>query len=200
VTAAPHLDLTRLPSYGFGPRATMYWGTLAFITLEGTGFALAIGSYLYLMAVNREWPIGARPPDLLPGSLITLVMIASAIPNYFLKRWARHEQLALIRVGLVAMSLIGVLLLAIRAYEFPLLNVSWDTNAYGSILWFLLGLHTTHLLTDVGDTAVLAVLMFTRHGATGRRCSDVEDNGVYWDFVVLSWMPMYLLIYWVPRW
>jgi cytochrome c oxidase subunit III len=101
---------------------------------------------------------------------------------------------------MVVMTAVGLLLLAIRAFEFRVLNVSWDTNAYGSIVWFLLGLHTTHLLTDVGDTAVLAVLMFTRHADVGRRYTDVEDNAVYWDFVVLSWLPIYVLIYWVPRW
>jgi hypothetical protein len=35
---------------------------------------------------------------------------------------------------------------------------------------------------------------------TGKRFSDTEDNGVYWDFVVLSWLPIYVLLYWVPRW
>ena len=38
--------------------------------------------------------------------------------------------------------------LAIRGYEFANLNVRWDANAYGSILWVILGLHTTHLATD----------------------------------------------------
>jgi heme/copper-type cytochrome/quinol oxidase subunit 3 len=33
------------------------------------------------------------------------------------------------------------------------LNVSWDANAYGSVVWLLLGLHTTHLITDTIDTA-----------------------------------------------
>jgi heme/copper-type cytochrome/quinol oxidase subunit 3 len=42
--------------------------------------------------------------------------------------------------------------------------------------------------------------MFTRHADVGRRYTDVEDNAVYWDFVVLSWLPIYVLIYWVPRW
>jgi len=196
----PRLDLAKLPNYGFGSRMTNYWGTLAFILLEGTGFALAIGTYLYLMTVNPRWPVDAPPPGLPPGSLLTLFMVVSAIPNYFVKYWARHERLKSIRIGLVLMTLIGLVLLAIRAFEFPALNISWDTNAYGSIVWFLLGLHTTHLLTDVGDTAVLTVLMFTRHAEAGRRYSDVEDNGVYWDFVVLSWLPIYALIYWMPRW
>jgi heme/copper-type cytochrome/quinol oxidase subunit 3 len=105
-----------------------------------------------------------------------------------------------VRVGLVIMSVVGIVLLVIRAFEFPILNVSWDTNAYGSIVWFLLGLHTTHLATDVGDTIVLTALMFTRHGHSGRRFSDSEDNATYWDFVVLSWIPIYILLYWVPRW
>jgi len=75
----------------------------------------------------------------------------------------------------------------------------WDANAYGSIVWLLLGLHTIHLLTDLGDTIVLAVLMFTRHGTVGKRLGDVADNATYWNFVVASWLPIYFLIYWVPR-
>ena len=97
------------------------------------------------------------------------------------------------------MSLAGILPLVVRAFEFPALKILWDANAYGSIVWILLGLHTTHLLTDLGDTLVLTALMFTRHGRTGRRFSDVHDNAFYWDFVVVSWIPIYLLIYWAPR-
>ena len=45
----------------------------------------------------------------------------------------------------------------------------------------------------------LSALMFTRHGDMIRRFSDVNDNAVYWDFVVVSWLPIYALIYWFPR-
>ena len=31
----------------------------------------------------------------------------------------------------------------VRVFEFRSLNVWWDTNAYGSVVWTLLGLHTT---------------------------------------------------------
>ena len=40
----------------------------------------------------------------------------------------------------------------------------------------LLGLHTTHIITDLADTLVLAALMFTRHGDNKRRFGDVQDN------------------------
>ncbi len=192
-------DLSSLPGHGRGPASATWWGTLSFIVLEGTGFALAIAMYLYLLALAPEWPLRAAKPDLLPGTLVTLMLLASFVPNLLVGRWASREDLGRVRIGLVAMSLLGILPLIARFYEFGALNVSWDTNAYGSVLWLMLGLHTTHLLTDLADTLVLTVLMFTRHGRNGRRFGDVEDNALYWNFVVLTWLPLYLCIYWVPR-
>ena len=43
----------------------------------------------------------------------------------------------------------------VRIYEFAHLNVSWDRDAYGSIVWLTLGLHTTHIVTDFLDSIVL---------------------------------------------
>ena len=44
----PSSTFPDLPHYGFGSRMTTWWGTLGFCVLEGTGFALAAGAYLYL--------------------------------------------------------------------------------------------------------------------------------------------------------
>jgi cytochrome c oxidase subunit III len=194
----PVQDLSGLPDYAFGPRMTMWWGTLGFCALEGTGFALAAGTYLYLVWLNPQWPLADVPPDLLWSSLLTAVLVASAWPNRLAGAAAKEEDLPRVRLLLVAMSVIGVVILAIRAFEFGTLHVRWDQNAYGSIVWALLGLHTAHILTDVIDTFVLTALMFTRH-AHGKRFSDMEDNAFYWNFVILSWLPIYILIYWVPR-
>jgi cytochrome c oxidase subunit III len=30
--------------------------------------------------------------------------------------------------------------------------------------------------------------------------SDVADMVFYWLFMVLAWMPLYVLCFWVPRW
>jgi heme/copper-type cytochrome/quinol oxidase subunit 3 len=53
--------------------------------------------------------------------------------------------------------------------------------------------------TDVADTLVLTVLMFTKHSKSKRRLTDVGENAIYWNFVVIGWLPIYGLIYWVPR-
>lgn len=196
--ARPVRDLAMLPDTGFGPGSTPWWGVLGFIALEGSGFAIAIGAYLYLYVIAGQWPFGAVPPNHWPGTLITVVLIASAIPNWWTDKAAHAENLRRMRIGLVAMSVIGAATVAIRFWEFAHLNVRWDQNAYGSILWLLLGLHATHLITDLGDTLVLTVLMFTRH-AIPRRFSDVGDNCFYWYFVIATWLPLYLLIYWLPQ-
>jgi cytochrome c oxidase subunit III len=173
-------------------------GRLPFIVLEGTGFAIGAAAYLYLMVINPDWPLDIGPPDLFWSSVILLVLLASLWPNRLIERSARAENLPRVRRDLVILSAIGLLLLVLRIYEFAALEISWDRNAYGSVLWLLIGLHTAHLLTDVGDTLVLTALMFTRHGH-GKRFSDVEDNALYWYFVVGGWVFLYVLVYWVPR-
>jgi cytochrome c oxidase subunit I+III len=103
-----------------------------------------------------------------------------------------------VRICLLASIAFGLVFSAVRGFEFAALNVQWDTNAYGSIIWALLALHTTHIGTDLADTMVLTALMFTRHGH-GRRFVDVSENSFYWYFVVLTWLPIYAVIYLVPR-
>lgn len=192
-------DLSALPTYGFGPTSPMWWGTLGFFVIEGMGFALALGTYFYLVQQNPHWPLAPVPPDHWAGTLNTVLLLASLWPNRVTDRDAHAEDLGRVRRDLVIMSFVALVTVAVRLYEFTGLGVRWDQNAYGSITWILLGLHLAHLITDAGDTLVLTALMFTPR-ATGKRFSDVSDNAFYWYFVVLSWLPIYLAVYWLPRW
>jgi cytochrome c oxidase subunit III len=193
------IDLSRLPAHGMGTASITWWGTLAFMLIEGTGFALVVATYLYLMSVAATWPIDAPLPDLLPGTLLTGLLLISLLPNILVSRWAERHDLHRVRVGMVLMCVLGAAPLIARAYEFQAMHVMWDSNAYGSIVWILLGLHTTHIITDLADTIVLTALMFTRHGENTRRFGDVKDNAMYWNFVVATWLPLYACLYWVPR-
>lgn len=194
----PVHDVGSLPTWGFDSRGTPWWGTLGFIAIEGTGFGLAIAAYLYLLAVNPKWPLGPPPGPIWPGTALAVVLVASALPNWWTNRAAWRQDLGAVRIWLVIMSAIGLVTIMIRLFEIASLNLRWDSNAYGSVVWLILGLHATHIATDVADTLVLTVLMFTPH-AQPRRFSDVTDNVFYWYFVVASWLPLYALIYWAPR-
>lgn len=193
------LDVRDLPTYAFSHRSIMWWATLGLMVIESTVFALAVMTYFYLRSLSADWPINAIPPDLLWGTVNTVILLLSAIPNHFAKREAERLNRVRARNWLLVCLLSAILFLAVRAFEFATLNVSWTLNAYGSIVWLLLGLHTVHLITDTIDTSVLTVLLYTGP-LEGKRYVDVSENAAYWYFVVVSWLPIYAVIYWAPRW
>lgn len=193
-------DLSELPDHAFSHRSLTWWGVVGFMVIEGTAFALVIAAYFFLMSHEQHWaPQPLQPPGLVAGTLFTLIVLLSEIPNTMVKRAAEAEDVAAVRRLLPWMVAIGGVLLVIRGFEFNSLNVMWYSSAYGSIIWALLLLHTTHVGTDWADTIVLAALMRTSHGESPRRLVDTDENALYWRFVWLSWLPIYALIYWVPR-
>lgn len=192
------LDVSELPTVVFSHRSLMWWGTLGVMAIEGTVFALAVMAYFYLRSHQETWPITAPPPDLLWGTLNTVVMLVSFWPAHMAKRAAEKMDLHGVRRWLVAGVLVALVFTVIRGFEFSTLNVRWDSNAYGSVVWLLLGLHTTHILTDLLDTIVLTVLFFTGP-LDGKRFVDVSENSFYWYFVVAAWLPIYFVIYWGAR-
>jgi cytochrome c oxidase subunit 3 len=192
------IDAADMPSYGFSHRSLMWWGTFGMMAIEGTVFVLAIIVYFYVRTRVNEWPPSALPPELLWGTANTILMLVSCIPNHWTKRAAEAEDLPKVRIGMWICVLFGVGFLVLRAFEFTALNVRWDTNAYGSAVWMLLSLHTMHVATDFWDTAVLAVLMMSDK-IEGKRFVDVSENGMYWYFVVLAWIPIYAVIYFGPH-
>src|SRR5215216_3527335 len=151
-STARTIDVSALPTFAFGNRSILWWGTLGLVAIEGTVFALAIASYVYLRGRVPEWPPNLPPPRLFWGSLNTVIMLVSIVPNELTKRAAERLDLAKSRLWLVVCVVIGLAFLTVRVFEFGTLNCRWDTNAYGSIVWTLMGLHTTHLLTDWIDT------------------------------------------------
>jgi heme/copper-type cytochrome/quinol oxidase subunit 3 len=193
------VDAARLPSFDFGHRSLMWWGTLGIMAIEGMAFVLAAVMYFYIWSRAGSWPPDTLPPDLRWGTLNLLILLGSCIPNEYTKRAAERFDLRGARIGLVVCIGFGVAFIGVRALEFTTLNVSWDTNAYGSAVYLLLGLHTTHLVTDVADSVVLAVLMFTGP-LEGSRFADVSENAMYWYFVVAAWVPIYAILYLAPRW
>ena len=193
------LDVSALPPGAFGSRTLMFWGTLGIVVIESTVFALAIAAYFYLVTRFPVWPPhGVAAPDLRWGTLNTLILLASLVPNELARRAGEHVDLHRVRTWMVVCLVFAIGFNLVRAYEFAHLNVMWDHDAYGSIVWLILGLHTTHIVTDFLDSSVLTVLMFTGP-VEEHRFVDVEENAVYWYFVVLAWLPIYGVIYWAPR-
>jgi cytochrome c oxidase subunit 3 len=192
------LDVSVLPDVVFGHRSLIWLGTVGMMAIEGTMFAIVIASYFYLRTRTTDWPPGVSNPALTFGTLNLIVFLLSGFPNQWTKKAAEKGDARKSRIGLLIMSGVAVANMALRVFEFPSLNCGWDSNAYGSAVWMLLGLHTVHLVTDAFDTFVLTALSF-RDPIEGRRFMDISENGEYWYFVLLTWVPIYFVIYIAPR-
>ncbi|HEX7890141.1 MAG TPA: cytochrome c oxidase subunit 3 [Ramlibacter sp.] len=192
------LDVSGLPTIVFGHRSLMWWGTLGVMAIEGTVFALAVMAYFYLRSHQETWPISSNPPDLLWGIVNTVILVVSVFPAIMAQKAGEKLNLRGVQFWLVVSVLFGVGFTIVRGFEFATLNVRWDSSAYGSVVWLLMGLHTTHIVTDLLDTIVLTVLFF-KGPLDGKRYVDVSENSFYWYFVVAAWIPIWLVVYWGAR-
>jgi heme/copper-type cytochrome/quinol oxidase subunit 3 len=192
-------DLSGLPESARGPRSVVWWGNVGFMLIEGTAFALAAGAYLYLRSESPHWPPRGDPlPRLMWSAVFTVGLILSELPNRWVAKQAKARNAAPVRIGVSLMTVLGLALLALRGFEIAVLVPKWDHDAYSSALWLLMILHTSHVVTDLGDTAVQAAWLYS-HEIGDDQFADVEDNCNYWTFVVIAWAPIYALVYWVPR-
>ena len=124
--------------------------------------------------------------------------MASVLPNLWVSRKAHRKDESGVRRGTLMMALIGVVLLVLRGFELAAVQVDWQHDAYGSLVWMLLVLHTSHLVTELGETMVQSVWLFT-HEIGSDQYSDVQDNSEYWHFVVIAWLPIFFVLYCLPR-
>src|SRR5690242_14883870 len=120
----------------------MWWGTFGLVVIEGTAFALGIGAYFFLFTRYPHWPpSGTIPPDLTWGTINTVILLVSMVPNQLAKRAGEQVNLTGVRVWMVVCLIFALAFNVIRFVEFRHLNVRWDHDAYGSVVWLLLGLH-----------------------------------------------------------
>ena len=89
-------------------------------------------------------------------------------------------------------------LLILRILEFNSLNTRWDNDAYGSIVWITIGMHSTLLLVDWLESLFI-MLIFWLGPVEKKHFSDADDDAFYWYFMVGSWVPLYFLLYLFPR-
>lgn len=199
MSVAREIDVSKLPKVAFDSRSLMWWGILGFLAIETTMLAICLVSYFYLRGNEWTWPPAPNaPPNLAAGTATMLLLLASLAPMIRVDSVARRFELRRTTVAHVVTVLFGIAFLVTRWLEFGRLNVRWDTNAYGSVVWTIMGLHTAHLLAEVVETAYFTFFL-TKHPKPNY-FTDATDNALYWYFIVAIWIPCYVTIYLVPRW
>jgi len=195
------MDLRGLPDVVFGPRDIMWWGTLGFVLIEGFTLVLCAAAYVYVTQNFPTWPPQNTPlPSVVAPTVQVVVMLVSLLPAQWTANAARRYDLGTVRIGLVIATAFGIAIVGLRAWELLVsLNVKWDANAYGSVQWLVLGTHATLLAVELVEIGGM-MLLFWLAPVEEKHMSDVADMVFYWYFMVLSWLPLYVLCFWLPRW
>jgi cytochrome c oxidase subunit I+III len=157
-------------------------------------------SYLYVRKNYFAWPPERTPfPDLLIPTIQVVVMLVSLLPAHLAKRSALELNRGSTALWLWVSTVFGFAILALRWFELQALHTRWDTHAYGSVAWAVLGFHGTLLVLDIFDTIGLAFLMSAGR-ASAKHFPATAENSDYWSFIMLAWIPLYVLVFLSPRW
>jgi cytochrome c oxidase subunit 3 len=193
------IDVSELPTTGFGSRMTIWWGMVVFLAIEGTVLAMLAATYLYLWRLAPSWPPADTPsPTILRATVNVLLLVASVPLATLGDRAARREDDRQTLAYVLAVLGVGVVALVLRGFELHDLNCRWSDNAYASTVWTITGMHGTHLLVETLENLLLAIVFVT--GKRERKhFVDVHVNMVYWYFVVGAWVPLYALVFLLPQ-
>jgi len=193
------IDGSAIPQEPEDFHALVWWGTIGMIVIESTMFVLAIGSYFYLRMHASEWPsMRIGPPALTIPTWNLAVLLVSLAPAIWADKAAHKEDLRGTRRALALTLLLGLIFLALRVGEFHSLNSRCNSSAFASINWTILGLHTTHVAASLAETAVI-LAVFLLKPVERRHFLDARLDGVYWYFVVGAWIPLFCVVFLVPR-
>lgn len=196
----PAADLSALPTVAIGTSSLTWWGTLGFAMIEGTTLVITAAAYIYLRQNFPSWPPERdQLPSLVVPTINLVVMLVSIAPAWLADRASRRLERGPARRWTIVGVVFGIAILVLRWFEFTSLGVRWDTDAYGSAAWTVLGFHTTLLVLEEGESIGMAAMLFKRRLPV-RAMSDLVDASWYWYFVMLVWVPLYVLLYLLPRW
>jgi len=192
------LDVSELPHSRMDSRALIWWGNLSMMTIEGTVFALAFAVFIYLRMNSLDWPPATVPkPDMLLPLIVLFFFNDTATTEIYTDISAKKENLTGVRIGMATFIAMGLSFITIRFFILAQLGYKWSDHAFGSIVWVVFGMHLFHCITASGEN-LLVLIYISVKPATKKRLLDVRCAAVYWYFVILTWLPFFVLIFVQP--
>ncbi len=200
------IDISELPHHEFDTYDPVWWGNNLLLAIETSMFAILIATYFYLRQNFALWPppvaqltATLKPlPQLGYGTAVTILLLFSCVPMVLTDIAARRGNRGVSQIGLVVAVTCGMAAMVLRGFEFSAVYFRWDSNAYGSVVWFMLGMHAMHLLVLTSEAVLLMIWIFTREFDMKHRV-DIVTVAVYWYWVTAIWIVLYAIIYFTPR-
>lgn len=183
-----------------GLQSPAYWGMLTLVAIETVVFATLLSSYFYLRLLSDEWPPPGVPnPKLLLPVINTVVLLTSSGMLLWGTRGLSRGDVRRLKIGLGVAIVLEVVFFTIKMLVSTGLPFSWSDHAYGSIFASIDRLHSLHVVIAIVMAVILLILVFRGEFDAEHRLG-VQVVNVYWQFVALIWLPVFVVLFLVPRW
>jgi heme/copper-type cytochrome/quinol oxidase subunit 3 len=198
MTEPKTIDVSHLPPYDISSQAPLWWGQLLLAVIEGTMFCILMAAYFYVRLRMDVWP---PPGDQYPHKLLATIglipLLLSCIGTYWASEAAKKDDRGGMIKGLLLNLVLAIVFFVIRVLDWYSLNFSYKADAFGTYMWTFLAVHSYDYAGDVIFTLVLLLLVLIgRHGPRVRL--GVHVDSVVWYFLVIIWIPLYVIVYWGP--
>lgn len=196
---AKTLDVSYLRPYEISSQAPLWWGQFLLTVIEATMFSLLIAAFLYVRLRVDVWPPpGDQFPHVLLPTLALIPLFLSTIGSYLASEGAKKNNRKGMVIGLALNLVLAGTFFAMRVVEWHSFNYSYKADSFGTYMWAVMALHSFDYVASMIETAVLFVIVASgRFGPRER--TGVHVDSVLWYFVVLIWIPLYIVMYWGPR-
>lgn len=185
-----------------------YWpsmsqlGMLAFLASLTFFFGALIIAYVWILSGR---PTDGDQPIHIPAALwwSTLILLASGLTLAAARYAIRRGRVDSYRRGVLATAILGLLFLisqALACRDLFTQGVFVAANPRGNVFYTFTGFHALHLFGGLGALTLLVrgslALTPDEESPLRRARNRAGLIAMYWNFVVVSWLVMFALLWW----
>ena len=126
---------------------------------------------------------------------MSFVLWGSSIPMLVAERGIKRGNQRALRFGLMAAWIMGAAFVGYSMKDFSELKFRWGENAYSSLFYTTVGLHTFHVFVGLMMSIVVQIKAWLDKFSEERHVT-VQVYAMYWHFVDVIWlfvMPTFIL-------
>jgi cytochrome c oxidase subunit 3 len=164
------------------------------------GYSAFYYQLLYICGLARRYGLHREltPPEWIWPTVNVVLLLLSGVSMLWAGRGNNRNNQSIFVAGTAISVLLACLVLVFRTLEFQALGFRWDSHPYGSIVWTMAGFPHVHVASAIVGTAVVTLLGWIGYFHKERQIGVIVDT-IYWNFVALAWIPLYVVLVWVPR-
>ena len=172
-------------------------GFWLYLMTDSILFASLFATYVVLKPGTAGGP---GPEDIfqLPMILVsTIILLTSSLTAGLALLAAKQKSFKTLIIWLAATYVLGVAFVSIEAYEFMHILAeghSWQTSAFLSGFFVLVGTHGLHIIIGLIWLLVLLCVLVQK-GLTPKVQRQLESFGLYWHFLDLIWIFIFTVVY-----